>query len=162
MIIVGIDPGKKGAVVSINTETKEARYCSMPYRADDLIDLRFIRDAFDLCKADYICIEKVQGIKQWGSTNNFNFGVSYGQLLGMLSDYPYMCVTPKKWQICFYARDKTNTAKAQTLGAFTKINPAFEARKKDEGLIDAFMIAYYAGKSNSVVMPMGFKFIKVY
>lgn len=164
MKLIGIDPGSEGAIVELDLTEKIAKWMKLPWREDDLLDEFKIREHFDFNEAHYIYIEKVSPNKLFGCSN-FTFGMNFMAVLSMIGQrYPYSLVSPKNWQKRFNSAPKPNeTAKQRTKAAFRKMNPNFGIIEKSEheGLIDAFFIAYYAGLSNNVVMPMEFNFVQV-
>jgi len=163
MKLIGVDPGGKGAIAEIDVYERICRWMNLPYRDDGVIDSFYLKSCFDLGSAHYIHLEKVRAMKIWGVVNCFAFGRYFGMTQQLLSDYPYELVEPKKWQAVMHGRsDAALTAKERTKSAFVKMNPCFgQIKTSHEGLIDAFGIAYYAGKSNNVVMPNNYQFINV-
>lgn len=163
MKLIGVDPGGKGAIAEIDVNEKIVRWLDLPYREDGVIDDYLVNSLFDLGSAHYIYLERVCAMKVWGVSNCFSFGRYFGLAQQMLSKYPYELVEPKKWQKIFHGRvDSVMTAKDRTKSSFAKMNPNFGPIKSSHaGLVDAFGIAYYAGKSNNVVMPNNYLFINV-
>lgn len=162
MKLIGVDPGKHGAIVELDVREKLCRWMRLPWREDDLLDEYTIKNNFDFSEANYIYIEKVTPNKLFGCSN-FTFGFNYSAVLSMVGQaFPYSLVSPKAWQRKFNGNtDNEKAAKLRTASSFRKMNPSFEAivRSKHEGLIDAFFIAYYGGVVNNVVMPVDFRFI---
>lgn len=166
MLIIGIDPGKKGAIVEIDTNEKHVRWMVLPYREDGMLLKRTIRENFSLGFAHRIAIEQVGFIKGAMGSATFGFGVSYGQAFSMLEDYPYDLVRPQAWHKLINGSklpDETRTTKMRSAASFIRLNPTFGKIVKEhhEGMIDAFFIAYYCGLHNSVVMPSGFSFERI-
>lgn len=105
----------------------------------------------DVYNVDKVYLEMVSSRPDEGVSSSFNFGVSYGILLGVLTHagIPYELVTPGVW------------AKAMCSGTPSGINPKDRSRlvvnrlfpktsfvlkgcrKEHEGLVDAALIAYY-------------------
>lgn len=90
------------------------------------------------------------GRQSMGATSAFNFGMGYGQWLGILSALrlPYQKVHPRTWKgqvMAGCAKDKdASRQKAMELypNAANKLS-----RKKDNGRADALMIATWAYKT---------------
>lgn len=156
MRVVGIDPGKTGCIAEIWIESGIVRYMPLPYRVDGVLNGWAILNAFNFDEIHLIAMELPQGMKVWGSTNNFNFGRYVGQIEGLLSEYPFERIYPKTWQKHYYKREKNVTAKKQSRSAFDKICP--KAGKIPEGAVEAYLIANYFGKINNVVMPTNCRF----
>lgn len=160
--LIGIDPGSLGAIAEIDLEHKIVRWMNIPYREDKIISLYAIKACFNFGEAYYTYMEKVHGMKPWGVSNNFNFGMYYGQMLAFLEKYPYELVSPQTWQRRINGMKKGVEPKAATASSFRKMNPNFGPIKKaHEGMIDAFFIAYFGGLINNIVMPKDFDFIHV-
>lgn len=161
MILIGIDPGSKGAIVEIDTEEKTCRYMKLIFRDDEILDYPFIKRFFDFEKTDFIYCEQIHGMKIWGVSNNFRFGGIYWMVRMMLSPYPYSIVTPQAWQkIAHKGMPRVaGEAKKRTKEAFVRLNPLNNL--KDVDVMDAYFIARYAGFANSVTIPNDLLFIEV-
>ena len=74
----------------------------------------------------------------------FNFGKSYGMVLGVIAalDYPLHYVTPQQWQ-----RDlKVEAGKDGNRARAMQLMPAYAQefkRRRDDGRADAALIAYW-------------------
>jgi len=94
--IVGIDPGKRGAIAFLNKNTLEAEIYSMP---------QFVLDLVDILKSKqenifFAVIEKQQSFPKQGVKSIFNLGIHYGIILGILTtlQIPYEEISCHKWQ----------------------------------------------------------------
>jgi len=143
MKTVGIDPGKKGCIVTLDTDTHECHFIDMPWRDDGVLDLRQLNAKLSPYWSGMIYLEKVQGRVGWGATQTFNFGVNYGQLLAWLYDKPHTLVLPKKWQYIAHLGTREGNPKAKSYEGFVRLNPSSDIKKKHDGLIDAFHIARF-------------------
>jgi hypothetical protein len=162
-ILIGIDPGNRGAIVEIDTYEKACRYMKIPYCEDGLLEVDLINAMFNFRCADFIYLEQVHSNKIWGIPNNFAFGGYYNQMRLMIKKHPNQLVTPKKWQAKAHVGQgsKDLTAKEKSLIAFKRLNPSFgKIQKGDDGIIDAFFIARFAGQDNSVTVPNDLLFIE--
>jgi hypothetical protein len=161
--LIGIDPGKAGAIVEILVEERVVRWMKLPYMEHGLLDSRYVKKNFELCLASYIYVEKLSPNKMFGCSN-FAFGGSYNSCLDLVKYYPFSLVSPMTWQHRLTGSSRTKIPpKIRAASAFRKMNPNFQkiVKTQHEGLIDAFFIAYYAGLSNNVVMPTDFIFVEV-
>lgn len=140
-MIIGIDPGKSGAITCLqlwNTgEVGDVQFIRLDQTEHDIAD-----QLYD-CVFDYKCfayIEKVHAMPKQGVSSTFKFGRSYGFLIGLLTAMriPYDMVTPRKWQAamgCLSGGDKNITkARAQQL---------FPAEKIIHANADSILIAEY-------------------
>ncbi len=94
--IVGIDPGKKGALACIG-DLEDA--ILMPLSGKD-IDGRAIRDFLIKTQPDLVYIEKVHSMPKQSSQSGFTFGEAYGTVKGIVDamEIPYVLVTPQAWK----------------------------------------------------------------
>lgn len=144
MIYIGIDPGQKGAMALL---TDTARFPEIiPYNKEEYIArlrLIFYEEAECIC-----CIESVHALPRQGITSTWNFGVSYGWLLGMLDTLaiPYQPIAPYKWKNEF----GLNSDKAQSITVCKQLFPGIKlvrterSRKADDGMAEASLMALYA------------------
>lgn len=151
MRVLGIDPGRTGAICALGTDTRKAIVMDIPFRPDGIVDYRRIKAAFgDFAKYDRICLEKVAATEEFGVASCFGLGRTYGMLLMLLSPYPHTLVLPRVWQAAAHVgTNGKNGPKERSLEAFTKLNPNHgmvprgNQRKIRHDLIDAFLIAHY-------------------
>ena len=94
------------------------------------------------------CIEDVHAMHGNGVTASFNFGKSYGWLLGMLDTLgiPYQAVSVQKWKKHF----GLNSDKAKSVEVCKHLLPQADlrrtdrCRKDDDGMAEAALLAIYA------------------
>jgi len=162
MKLIGIDPGRTGAIAEIDLEFKLVRWMALPFREDNILNADILKSCFRFSEAYYTYIEKVHGMSVWGTKNNFNFGGYFYQLLLFLQKYPHELVSPQAWQRKVNGKSKGVVGKEHSKASFIRMNPGFGTIKnKHNGVIDAFFIAYYGGLTNNIVMPKDFSFIEV-
>ena len=142
--ILGIDPGKNGAIAWIT----DGKICveKMPETLQDLWGV--IQDIH----SDTICsrgatikayIEAVHSSPQMGVTSAFTFGQGFGHLEMALTaaGIPFERVTPQKWQKAMGCMTKGNKnvskARAQEL---------FPQMKVTHAISDALLIAEYGAR----------------
>jgi hypothetical protein len=161
--IIGIDPGRLGAIAELDLEARHCRWMKLPYRDDKLLNIREIKFHFDLHSANRIAVEKVGFIKGASGQSTFTFGMNFGMLMMLIADYPYEYIPPQVWHKSINGGSKIGTTKERTAASFTRINPSFGkiVMNQHEGLIDAFCLGYYCGQKNHLVMPSGFSFQEV-
>jgi len=141
-LYIGIDPGKSGAIASIDNLNMKAWKC--PDNANDMCHLFHLILGWHAADSLHVLMERV-----WARPNNasraaFNYGVNYGQWLGVLAghDIEPELILPRNW-MKFYGmkkgmeyseRKKWLKAKAQELYPDIKVT-----------LInaDAILIAHY-------------------
>jgi hypothetical protein len=151
MHTIGIDPGKKGAIVILNNNLSIESYLLF----QDKWDYSTIaRNLFQFIK-DFSCgpvyFEDVHSIFGASAKSNFSFGKTTGVQLGVVSAiFPDVhLVQPKTWQgKVITSDDKGSTTKERALSAAQRIFPDYNfipkgCRTPSDGLLDAALIAYY-------------------
>ncbi len=95
MKIIGIDPGKNGAICILSNEGEVLTLDKMPATPNDLYS--FLQEHSD-CSACFL--EKVGGMPGNGGSAMFNFGKGYGWLeMALIAcKIKTVTVTPQKWQ----------------------------------------------------------------
>lgn len=144
-IYYGIDPGKKGVIVEVNTFTKVCRYMIMPWKPDGCLDQNKILTYFDFNNASAIVIEDVHADQKMAAKSAFSFGWNVGQINLIISDYRYTKVNPLTWQAKFHAdlRLFVKCPKERSAMLFQRYNPSFGkiVKCRHEDMIDAYFIA---------------------
>jgi hypothetical protein len=144
MKAIGIDPGRKGAIVCLDTETHTARYASLPYRTDNVIEFDRLSSwvSNDNCT---VFLEDVHGRGKWGSASVFTFGCNYGQLRAwiVIQKRPHILIQPQRWQKIAHMGMNETDPKLNSYISFMRLNPNAKIRKTQDGIIDAFHIARY-------------------
>ena len=118
----------------------------IPFNKEEYIDrlrIIFYEEAPCIC-----CIESVHALPKQGLTSTWNFGVSYGWLLGMLDTLciPYQPITPQKWKKEF----GLNSDKAKSIEVCKQLFPGIKllrtdrSRKEDDNIAEACLLALYA------------------
>lgn len=154
MIITGIDPGKKGAIVILDDHGKVLEMTPMPLLKDEM-DPWTIYDTLNLLlriesrHSVSVFLEKAQAFRGQGVSSTFNYGVGFGfiQMAVVALQLPYTLVTPQKWQkVMFQGTDSSLEPKARAAIAATRLaGMSFKAtersKKPHEGMVDAYLIA---------------------
>lgn len=144
MIYIGIDPGAKGAMALITDNAKLPEI--VPFDRENYIDrlrLVFYEEAECIC-----CIEAVHSITGQGIKSSFEFGKSFGWLLGLLDTLaiPYQPIAPQKWKKEF----GLTSDKAQSVAVCKQLFPGINllrterSRKEDDNCAEAVLMALYA------------------
>lgn len=142
--ILGIDPGISGAIAFFYTEAPTRVIVEdVPVVAGE-INARLLADRIKNFSPDVAMIERVGAMPGQGVTSMFNFGVSFGQLKGVIStlEIPLHYVTPSKWKRHFNLPSEKDAARELAIRMFSPCAQSF-ARKKDHGRAEAALIARY-------------------
>lgn len=143
MIYMGIDPGAKGGIAVIGPNNVEA----FPFSEDKLKEL---------CRnmpQDALCfVEKVGAMPGQGVVSMFNFGKSYGYIIGVLeaNGISYQLVSPQKWKKHFsLSKDKDASVKTcKNLYPHVSLLPTERCKKENDGMAEALLIALYAKRTD--------------
>lgn len=140
MNYIGIDPGHSGGVAVID---ETGKIIWLMIYSD--YDLRKVAETYS--DAAYV-VEHVGAMPGQGVTSMFNFGKSFGYILGVLeaNKCRYELVRPQKWKAEFGATSNKNTSIAVAQRLFPKANLFRTERctKKHDGMAEALLMAEYA------------------
>ena len=162
MLIIGIDPGIKGAIC-IFKDGKILDVFDMPIMPvgkknksqvnGSQIYNEIQKAIIDEDKKDIkVVIEQVSAMPGQGVTSMFNFGQSFGVLKGIFSamQIPMDFISPVKWKK-YYNLIKTqkDSSRTKAIEFFPYISSKL-SRKKDANKADAILIAsfYYQNQKN--------------
>lgn len=141
MIYIGIDPGQRGAMAAI----QENDVAVIPFDKGEYI--RYLTDI----KQNYphvCCIEQVHALHGNGVTSSFNFGTTYGWLLGMLDaiGISYQPIMPQRWKKEFgLTSDKTQSVEVcKRLFPGVNLKRTERSKKDDDNCAEACLLALYA------------------
>ena len=166
MIYCGVDPGLTGAICVLDSETKEASFVDTPVvevrvgkkmkHQQDVYAIVRILNAICDGKDVMVVIEKVNAMpgtgadgerQSMGATSAFNFGLGYGEWLGILAalEIPHQQVSPRTWKTLMMpdmGKEK-DASRVKAMQLFPKTAKDL-TRKKDHGRADALLIAAWA------------------
>ena len=153
MYIIGIDPGKNGAIAALNNG-KIISLEKMPSTPQELIEyFRFLGFPKVLRKDElletYILIEKVHSMPTDGVRSAFTFGRHIGQfdMLFAFLNIKYNEVPPREWQKHFILGKDPNESKYEYKKRIkdlaSKKAPILKKNKISLTNCDAYLIALY-------------------
>lgn len=158
-IVIGIDPGKTGAVAvnhgdgwevfdcpTVQIEAKSSRAKSGK-SVRDVPDPTLMAESLrEFAGADvHVYIERVGVMPKEGAVGAFNFGKGYGIWLGIIASYqfPHTLIVPQKWKKAMVGTVKDKDASRQrALQLFPYLADKLK-RKKDDGRAEAALIGEY-------------------
>jgi crossover junction endodeoxyribonuclease RuvC len=149
MNVLGIDPGLTGALASWDGEW--LNLLAMPImkasgRGNEVNWAELVNrfNVFLLDGVDHAYIERVGARPGQGVSSMFKFGYVSGGLRGLVASHriPVTFVTPGKWKKALGLNSSKDAARARASELFPKQSQHF-ARKKDDGVAEAALIAYY-------------------
>ena len=157
MIISGADPGRKGAIVALDTESTYCNHYKLSFDKAGELDIDALGWWLACTRPDMVLLEKVGGRKGWGAVQTFNFGSAYGQLLAALKSFriPRRMVPPQTWQrVAHEGVSGGLTPKERTMAAISQSFPGCPKIRHD-GVADAFLLAWFGvhkyGKSPRLI-----------
>lgn len=153
-IIIGIDGGNAGAIVGLQGK-KVLFKMVMPIVAvgdsKNEYDCNAIVELFKQYPDATVILEKAHAMPLMGVASMFNFGKSFGMMIGILTalHIRHHIVHPKTWQKALFkdqAHGDTKKASkiiAQRLFPGESFLATARSTKVHDGLTDAILLAYY-------------------
>lgn len=150
MIFVGIDPGIKGAVVTL---TEDRTIHSIKVMGDCAWFADHINELQNEAPLK-VYLEKAQAMPSNGAVSMFNYGKHYGELVGVLVTLciPFEEIRPNTWtrEMHLQLKPKINP-KVKALAAANRLFPGIDLRNPEStratvphsGIVDALLIAEY-------------------
>lgn len=146
MTYIGIDPGKRGGFALICDGEVDAHAWDDEGFVTWMIGIKAVSKAQN--EHVFAVVEKVGAMPGNGSVSMFNFGKSYGFILGVLSALciPFQTVLPREWKKEF----GLNSDKAKSIEICHRLFPDLDLRRTDrcrtdsDGIAEAILIAEYA------------------
>lgn len=141
-LILGIDPGKKGALAILDSETNSVMTHDMPGTTRDLHNL-----IAGLPIIKVAVVEKPYYPAINGTSNAGKKGEDYGVLIGALQwrDIPFHEVPPAEWKKSLHIPTDKNAAR-QRANQFYPDNADQWPLVKHDGRAEAALIAWYGLK----------------
>lgn len=151
-MIIGIDPGLKGAIAFFEDGKIEAIFDMPTFEVErnkkkksevDVAMLVAHLNSPVTCKATAY-LEKVGAMPKQGTSSMFSFGTSYGILLGVLGALyiPVVHVTPQKWKKALNVRGGKDASRLRASELMPNAASNWPLVKHD-GRAEAALIAYY-------------------
>lgn len=142
MLWIGIDPGKSGAMATIN---EYGEIDAAPFDLQTYIWILQQSLQGDGMKA---VVEKVGAMPGQGVVSMFKFGENFGMIQGVLQAFgvPYELVTPQKWKKEFGVTADKNTSieVCRRLFPLANLKRSERCRKDDDGIAEAILMAEFA------------------
>jgi hypothetical protein len=153
MIIIGIDPGQKGAICILMGEM----VLGFVSADVDGLETALAGESRDNI---HVFIEAAQAMPGQGVSSMFRYGQGYGELIGALKAFkvPYTCVHPRVWTkemlqgvpLRFEGKQRAAFRAAQLFPSVDLKNGP-RSKKPHEGVVDALLIAEYGRRKIKAV-----------
>ena len=152
-LVVGIDPGMRGALVAVEGGEFIASLM-MPFSGAMLVDAEVIDWLSELDVA-LVVLERQQAFPRQGVSSTFTTGFRYGQLYGMISTLRLAMATPRPADWMKVMLEKTDDedvdplkGKERAISRVKELLPALNLtpgrhRVDHDGLADAGLLALY-------------------
>lgn len=143
--ILGVDPGKSGALALLDPVTRALELFDMPVTPDGLVDVYALGRWVD-ARSHRIARALVELVGQMpGSGHAFAFGRNYGDLRGVIGAnfIPMEFVRPAKWKKAMGVTKDKATSRAKATELYPLMASKF-LRVKDSDRAEATLIAAFA------------------
>lgn len=150
MILIGIDPGQSGAVATLKPSWEGLTTTAIVMPESVLYFAEYLgRHACG--KNAHIFIEKAQSFPKQGIASAFNYGVHFGELLGVIQalGLSHTLVSPRTWTKVMHQGTKDDEPKKRSLEACRRIFPNIKleaterSKRAHDGIVDALLLAEY-------------------
>lgn len=171
MITIGIDPGQGGGLAIYDSEENRLMCMAMPLKTATAKG-RMTVHIQEACKfmdeasavyqrklrdKGYIfdcgVVENVSAMPKQGVSSSFNFGRSFGNVEALMAFYCHNIhyAAPAKWKKYFdLSPDKNDSITKATELFGPGCQDVFWPRKKDEGVAEAALLAYYGTQLSDI------------
>ena len=153
MLVYGVDPGISGAIARLDLLEGLLEVYDMPImevNKKKQVNAQLVTNIFAEHHAP-VYIEKVGAMPGQGVASMFNFGKSYGILIGCAAGLKLetTLVTPQMWQKALKCQKGKDGNRQRACELFPNYAQLF-VRKKDDGRADAALLAYYAATEDRI------------
>ncbi len=167
MLIVGIDPGKTGALAVINDEGELVSRQPFPLVEGTLEPgpvfqmFQEVADCWQFQNSIYAFIEKATAMKGQGVSSTFKFGMNYGfvRMAVAAMGWKHELVHSSRWtKVMHTGVDSKLESKKKSGIAIQRLFPGESfltterSKKPHEGVVDAVLIAEYGRRMRLAVM----------
>jgi hypothetical protein len=137
--IIGIDPGKSGAIALLDTDDMQVKTYDMPGTLDEKMGLIAAFGPVKCCWLERPFFPRMIGIK-----NAVTIAVAYGELKACLffGGVPTFEVDPSAWKKTMRLSTDKNASRALASQYFPDCSDQWR-RVKDDGRAEAALIAHY-------------------
>ena len=149
MIVLGIDPGKKGALVALGRDDHRVSLASSYYAGRHLVPsllVEALRRSADLGAGDaVVVVEAQQSMPRQGVSSTFATGLNYGRILGAVEaiGWPLHVLRAREWRkLAGITIGKGADPKAATIAEVSRRLPDLDptpgrCRVAQDGIADA-------------------------
>lgn len=142
LFTLGVDPGATGAVSIVSPSGCKVYDFEL---LGKIIDVAHFRNLILPYKSDaWVFIERAQSFPGQGISSAFNYGVTYGLLLGTVigMGFPFTEVSPAKWKKAMGINDDKDKSRSEACRIWPHMHEELK-RKKDHNRAEALLLAEY-------------------
>jgi crossover junction endodeoxyribonuclease RuvC len=142
MIILGVDPGKSGALAFYDPDADSVAVFDMPVVDGEVHAAEVARYIKDFAP-NFAMIERVHAMPKNGAASMFNFGFAYGVIRGVVAGLmvPTHLVTPTTWKRHYKLSSNKEESRWMAINLWPDNNRF--SKKKDDGRAEAALLAKY-------------------
>lgn len=151
MIVIGVDPGSKGAIVVYRKSGSGTEWLEDIYR--DVTGKKLYLAIINWGPS-HVFIEKAQSMPKQGIASAFTYGTGYGGLIAAadIAEVPYTLISPRIWSAKMHLGCDGDTPKEKSAQAFLRQFQKWADQlmnrngKLHDGAVDAALIATYGAR----------------
>lgn len=151
MIVIGVDPGSKGAIVVYR---KEGGGCEWLDGIEVEVSGKNLYKSILKWKPSHVFIEKAQSMPKQGIASAFTYGTGYGGLIAAadITEVAYTLISPRIWAAKMHLGCDGDTPKEKSSQAFLRQYQKWAEQIKNrngkmhDGVVDAALIATYGAR----------------
>jgi len=156
-VILGIDPGKLGALAAISVTGELMWVEDMPTAAKEVSAALLAVMLRELGLHSIIiaaAVEEVSAHPVTGSIGNFKLGQAHGKLLGVVATLgvPVLRPSPSSWKRAMHLSADKDVSRRLAIDTWPTWAPSF-ALKKHDGRAEAAILALWALRSGNYATP---------
>jgi crossover junction endodeoxyribonuclease RuvC len=149
-VVIGIDPGISGAVAAVDAATGGLVWVEDMPALDKHVNAAALADLLEGEVIVAAAVEAVHAMPKQGVSSSFNFGRSYGVVLGVLAalNTPVVHLRPAQWKKALGLSADKSASRRMATDLWPAQAEQFK-RVKDDGRAEAALIARHAWATTS-------------
>lgn len=156
MIVLGVDPGKTGALAWVDGDSTLLAVEDMPV-VDGSVNAPLLAAYLVAREFDVAVVEDVHSMPKQGVASSFKFGVSKGVIIGILvaMDIPTHYVTPSVWKKGMGLSADKERSRKMALDRWPMSKELFRLKKHQDRAEAALMaVSYLNGHPGNILEPV--------
>lgn len=144
-VVVGVDPGKAGALAVLRADGGLIDVADMPVTVEvsaALLHELLVEWDATLGGIGTVVVEEVAAFPKNGSVGNFKLGMAFGTVLGAAARWPIVRTRPAAWKKALGLTSDKDLSRRRAIELWPASAGSF-ARKKDDGRAEAALLAHW-------------------